>query len=141
MQKHTEGSNLSYILPRNANQAILLAEYAKDFMANGTPSQAVYDRVKLFHNDAFLCGVSALAQHTNAPHVLRNEALSYVALLGEQKELRVKGFCKVFGSDKLCIAEKAIAANCSAVREWDSNGTVFGFRSGKDGHQAGEFGH
>merc|ERR1719463_80665 len=40
--------------------------------------------------------------------------------------------------------EKACVANCCAVREWDSNGTVFGFNEdpslGK-AHQAGEFGH
>lgn len=39
------------------------------------------------------------------------------------------------------MVEKAIVANSAAVREWDSNGTVFGFREGRDGHQAGEFGH
>lgn len=36
---------------------------------------------------------------------------------------------------------KAIATNCSAVREWDSNGTVFGFRKNYPTFQAGEFGH
>lgn len=36
---------------------------------------------------------------------------------------------------------QAVAANCSAVREWDSNGTVFGFNDKLPGHQAGEFGH
>ena len=39
---------------------------------------------------------------------------------------------------------EACVANCCAVREWDSNGTVFGFNEdpslGK-AHQAGEFGH
>lgn len=34
-----------------------------------------------------------------------------------------------------------MVANCSAVREWDSNGTLFGYRSGCKGFQAGEFGH
>lgn len=29
----------------------------------------------------------------------------------------------------------------SAVREWDANGTVFGFDSSMEGHNAGEFGH
>ena len=32
-------------------------------------------------------------------------------------------------------------ANCSAVREWDANGTVFGYNSMIKGHDAGEFGH
>jgi 2-methylcitrate dehydratase len=40
----------------------------------------------------------------------------------------------------LVPVEKAIVSNCSAVREWDSNGTVFGY-SAEKGRQAGEFGH
>jgi len=32
-------------------------------------------------------------------------------------------------------------ANSNAVREWDSNGTVFGFNPNIPGHDAGEFGH
>merc|ERR1712176_1073652 len=40
-----------------------------------------------------------------------------------------------------CAPEKCIAANSSAVREWDSNGTVFGFNPNIPGHTAGEFGH
>ena len=38
-------------------------------------------------------------------------------------------------------AEKAVVANVSAVREWDSNGTVFGYDKDLEGHRAGEFGH
>ena len=48
---------------------------------------------------------------------------------------------KVFGSKVWCHSEKAIAANCAAVREWDSNGTVFGYNPNLEGHQAGEYGH
>jgi 2-methylcitrate dehydratase len=47
----------------------------------------------------------------------------------------------VFGSTAQCAPEKAILANASAVREWDSNGTVFGYNSANPKHQAGEFGH
>lgn len=36
-----------------------------------------------------------------------------------------------FGESEARDYLKTIAANCSAVREWDSNGTVFGFREGK----------
>ncbi len=36
--------------------------------------------------------------------------------------------------------EKAVVANCSAVREWDANGTNFGYDPAR-GHTAGEFGH
>ena len=35
---------------------------------------------------------------------------------------------------------RSIVANCSAVREWDSNGTNFGYNPAL-GHTAGEFGH
>merc|ERR1719373_599644 len=43
--------------------------------------------------------------------------------------------------NKMVQPEKAIVANASAVREWDSNGTVFGYNPSIPGHQAGEFGH
>lgn len=42
----------------------------------------------------------------------------------------------MFGSDKLVLLEKAVAANSAAVREWDSNGTVFGYANDKT-RQAG----
>jgi 2-methylcitrate dehydratase len=130
----------NYIIPRNSNQALELAKYAKEFMQNGQPSQAVYERVKLFHNDAVLCGISAIAQHTNAPTVFRKEAVAY-GLPNTDVNSRLAGYARIFGSDKLTLAEKAIVSNCSAVREWDSNGTVFGYRSENKSHQAGEFGH
>merc|ERR1719333_197452 len=78
-----------------------------------------------------MCGISALALKTNAPTVLREEALTYPDGKG----------ATVFGSSARCAPEKAIAANASAVREWDSNGTVFGFNPKIPGHTAGEFGH
>ena len=117
-------------LPRNTNQALGIAEYAIDFMKNGAPSAAVLDRTSLFHADACLCGLSALAMNTNAPKVLREEALGYPA----------SGGATVFGDATSVSPEKAILANCSAVREWDSNGTNFGYRP-ELGHVAGEFGH
>ena len=46
----------------------------------------------------------------------------------------------MFGSKTLVAPEKAIAANSAAVREWDSNGTNFGYNPKLD-HSAGEFGH
>ena len=48
---------------------------------------------------------------------------------------------KCLGSKVWCYSEKAIAANVSAVREWDSNGTVFGYNTEIPGNTAGEFGH
>jgi len=71
-----------------------------------------------------LCGLSALALKCNAPHVLRNEALESTSR-NTKRDL-----AKVFGNHQLVPVEKAIAANSSAVREWDSNGTVFGYATG-----------
>ena len=123
-------STSSRVLARNTNQALGIGQYAIDFLREGKPSQAVLDRTTLFHTDAVLCGVSALALGTNAPVLLRKEALSY----------RDKNGVPVFGGDKLVAPEKAIVANCAAVREWDSNGTNFGYRPELK-HTAGEFGH
>jgi 2-methylcitrate dehydratase len=120
-------------LPRNSNQALGIGQFAVDFVSGALgegPSEAVLQRTRLFHTDAVLCGASALALRTNAPTILRNEALDY----------RDPGGATVFGSREKVKAEKAIVANSSAVREWDSNGTNFGYRP-ELGHTAGEFGH
>ena len=121
------------VLGRNTNQALGIGQFAIDFLA-GTlgpgPSQSVLDRTKAFHTDSLLCGASALALATNAPTILRAEALDYPCENG----------ATVLGSTARCKAEKAIAANSSAVREWDSNGTNFGYNPAL-GHLAGEFGH
>lgn len=126
----------SVTLSANSNQALGIGQFAIDFM-NGSlgdgPSQKVLDRVRLFHTDSVLCGISALALGTNAPTVLRNEALTYRAENPEHAAM-------VFGSNQGVMPEKAVVANSSAVREWDSNGTNFGFRP-ELGHTAGEFGH
>lgn len=88
--------------------------------------------MKLFHTDSVVCGLSALALKTNAPSILKNEALSYGI---ETKTARHKyGYARCFGSMELVPAEKAILANASAVREWDSNGTVFGYNANIPGH-------
>lgn len=125
---------------RDCNQVLKLAEYASNFMKRGKPSQSVIERTKLFHTDSVILGVSALALRTNAPTVLKNEASLY-----EKKSTslsrKIKFYARCFGSSSLVPVEKAVLANCSAVREWDSNGTVFGFREGYPLHQAGEFGH
>lgn len=131
-------------LPADSNQARGIAEYAINFMnAAGGPSDAVLKRTALFHTDSVFCGLSALALRTNAPTVLRNEALEYAVPPGDHG----KGLgnathhgATVFGSSTRVKAEKAVLANASAVREWDSNGTNFGFNPDR-GHTAGEFGH
>ena len=122
-------------LLRNSNQALGIGEYAVAFLDSknpdvGQPDQAVLDKTMLFFTDSILCGLSALALGTNAPRVLREEAMAYPSTNG----------VPVLGSTDPVAPEKAILANCSAVREWDSNGTNFGFRP-ELGHTAGEFGH
>lgn len=119
-------------LGRNTNQALGIGQYACDFMAAriGEPTDGVLRRTTMFFTDSVLCGLSALACRTNAPTVLREEALSYPDPCG----------ARCFGSMERVSPEKAVVANVSAVREWDSNGTNFGFNP-RLGHTAGEFGH
>ena len=134
-------------LPANSNQAAGLAEYAIDFMQqdNSKISESVYDRTRLFHTDSVLCGVSAIALRTNAPNLLRREAIKQYCVhnTGDTKlgDADYQYVSKCLGSKIWSHSEKAIAANTSAVREWDSNGTVFGYNPNIPGHDAGEFGH
>ncbi|MEO1584393.1 MAG: MmgE/PrpD family protein [Planctomycetota bacterium] len=130
-------------LPADTNQALGIAAYAIEFMKAGKPDQAVLDKTTLFNTDAAICGLSALALGTNAPTILRNEALQYATPDGDLGP--GLGNCKhhgatVFGSQQRVKSEKAILANCAAVREWDSNGTNFGYDPER-GNTAGEFGH
>lgn len=129
------------LIKRDDNQAIELGKYAINFMRRGSPSEKVIERVKLFHTDSVVCGLSALALKTNAPSVLKAEALTYEKKTASTGLRTKSGYARCLGSKALVLAEKAICANSSAVREWDSNGTVFGFNENIPGHQAGEFGH
>ena len=121
-------------LPRDSNQARGLARYALDFLAGkfGPPGAAALARTEQFHTDSVACAVSALAEGANAPCLLREEALSYPC------DARYGAVC--FGSDLFVQPEKAVVANCSAVRELDSNGTNFGYNP-RTGAARGEFGH
>lgn len=127
----TTTTETSTAMPKNTNQALGIGQFAVEFMSGvARPSKEVFDRTALFFTDAVLCGLSAVAVKTNAPSVLRDEALTYPADSG----------VTVFGSAVPVSPEKAILANCAAVREWDSNGTNFGYNP-ELGHTAGEFGH
>jgi 2-methylcitrate dehydratase len=136
-------------LPADSNQALGIATFAIDFMKQASggaePDREVLERTNLFYTDACLCGVSALALGTNAPTLLRKEALGYpapvsgIGTLAAGKGLKQAG-ATVFGCPQQVMPEKAIVANCAAVREWDSNGTNFGYAPQR-GHTAGEFGH
>jgi 2-methylcitrate dehydratase len=146
------------ILPADSNQALGIGQFAVDFMSDepgkrGEPDPSVLTRTNMFNTDAVICGVSAIALGTNAPSILREEALQYrVSALGEaaadtavvaghtHKHLQRLG-APVFGSSVDVAVEKAIAANAAAVREWDSNGTNFGYSEERPQHRAGEFGH
>jgi len=69
----------SVTLCRTSNQARELGQFAIDFMAGKfpLPDEIVFERLSLFHLDSVCCAASALALKTNAPTVLRNEALCY----------------------------------------------------------------
>ncbi len=129
-------SSTNVTLSRDSNQARGIGQFAIDFMAGRLgpgPDKDVLDRAELFHTDAVICGLSALALRTNAPTILRAEALEYPVT-------RPADGATVFGSPFRVQPEKAVLANASAVREWDSNGTNFGYNPAL-GHTAGEFGH
>ena len=75
-------SNAETVLYRNTNQANGLGHYAINFLAqdNSAISSEVYDRARLFHTDSIICGASAIAMRTNAPMVLRHEAIDLYSL-------------------------------------------------------------
>lgn len=122
-------------LPRDSNQARGLAQYALDFLAArlGSPGERALAMVERFFLDSIGCAVSALACGTNAPRVLRSEALEY-----RSPDASRGAFC--LGSRVPVMPEKAVLANVSAAREWDANGTNFGYHPER-GHTRGEFGH
>jgi 2-methylcitrate dehydratase len=119
-------------LSRRDNQARGIGQYAVDFLAGrlGQPDDAVLQRVEQFHLDSVACGVAALATGMKAPTLLRAEALAYPD----------KNGVPCLGSQQPVAPEKAVVANCSAVRELDANGTNFGYNP-RTGHCRGEFGH
>src|SRR5437588_12726217 len=99
-------------LSRRENQARRLGQYAIDFLAGrlGQPDDAVLAKVEQFHLDSVACAVAALGTGTNAPRLLREEALQYPDSAG----------APCFGSQQLVAPEKAGVANVSAVREVDA---------------------
>ncbi len=120
------------ILTRNSNQALGIGCFAKDFISGrlGNPSKAVLEKTTLFFTDSLLCAISAIALKTNAPSLFRKEAKDYPQAKG----------VPLFGDSATLAVEKAILSNCVAVREWDANGTNFGYNPSL-GHIEGEFGH
>lgn len=119
----------------DTNQTRGIAQYALDMVGRRYPgpSDRVLNRTDQFHLDSIACGISALAAGANAPTVLRREALEYTVA-------DAKNGVPMFGSTIWVAPEKAVLACSSAVREWDSNGTNFGYNPER-GATAGEFGH
>jgi hypothetical protein len=66
----------------NTNQAQGLAEFAIEFLEQDSKKidERVYNRTRLFHTDSVLCGLSALALRTNAPNILRREAIKQYSI-------------------------------------------------------------
>jgi len=131
----TTSTDTTITLPADSNQAEGIARFAIDFMngAIGEPSEKALRQTERFFADATMAGVSAVALNTNAPRVLREEAMDYPVKQGQRG-------ATLLGSGAHLKPEKAIVANASAVREWDTNGTNFGYNPDL-GHTAGEFGH
>jgi 2-methylcitrate dehydratase len=123
-------------LPSDTNQTRGIAQYAIEFVRGkfaDQPSECVWRTLEQFHVDSVGCGVSALALGCSAPVLLREEALRY-------REANSNRGPTCFGSALAVKPEKAVVANSSAVREWDSNGTNFGYDP-LHNRTAGEFGH
>ena len=92
-------------------------------------------KTEQFHLDSVACGVSALA--------LRGECADGAAARGagvSRRASRLTAGVPMFGSTVRVAPEKAVLACSSAVREWDANGTNFGYNPAR-GATAGEFGH
>ncbi|MCH7726141.1 MAG: MmgE/PrpD family protein [Planctomycetes bacterium] len=111
-----------------------MGQYAINFVSGkyDAPDEVVFDKVVQFHLDSVACAIAALGCGMNAPRVLREEALSY--------QCRGEPGATCFGSHIFVSPEKAVLANCSAVRELDANGTNFGYNP-RTGNCRGEFGH
>ena len=118
-------------LLKSTNQALGIGTFACDFIKKPISfiDQDVLEKTVLFFTDSVLCGASALSMQTNAPTILQNEALMFPDENG----------ASLIGGKRV-NPQKMILATCSAVREWDSNGTNFGYNP-KLNHTAGEFGH
>ena len=121
-------------LRRDENQARGLGQYAIDFLAHkfAPPGREALERIEQFHLDSVACGVSALACGAGRRGCCGPRRSTTASASSRA------AFC--FGSRMAVKSEKAVLANSSAVREWDANGTNFGFNPAR-GATRGEFGH
>ena len=72
IRRYFSGTSGALLLKKSENQALELGKYSIKFLKEGNPGPKVIERVKMFHTDSVICGLSALALKCNAPHVLRN---------------------------------------------------------------------
>ena len=122
------------LLPASSNQARGLGEYCHDFLFNQKNIlPETFDLIERFHVDSVGCAISAIHHRANACTLLRHEAMQT-----RPEGTSSGGFC--FGASTPVNITKCVLANVSAVREWDSNGTNFGYDK-ETGRMAGEFGH
>jgi len=135
------------VLPCDTNQALGIGRYAIDFIEGKfpPPPPAVVARLEQFYADSVACAVAALALKLPAPSLLREEALEHpasgtAASASTSASTSAPGGACCFGDPQPVLPGKAVAANCSAVRELDSNGTNFGYNP-RTGYTRGEFGH
>ncbi len=123
------------------NVAEGIAQWVIDFLKMGNPDQEVIDRTVLFRQDALACGLSALALGCNAPKVLRNAAMmQQVDRTATIPGTNILIGAPMYGARYRFYGPAAARAGTSADREWDSNGTNFGYDPERN-NIAGEFGH
>ncbi len=120
-------------LARDTNQALGIGEYAVDFM--GGCIGAARSRRPRSHGAVLHRQRSLRTLRPRAGHECADRPAERGPLLR-----RTRTGVPVFGARTLVAPGEGVVANCSAVREWDSNGTNFGYNPAL-GHTAGEFGH
>ena len=108
-------------LSKESNQALDLGKFAIEFLREGLGNIDidVVSKAKLLHADSVLCAVSALAQKTIPPSLLKAESMELSRVSRGRRAIPGYSFC--FGSIKQGPTELAVAANCTAAREWNSS--------------------
>ena len=128
-------SNQFAVLARDTNQARGIAQYALDMVSglHPGPSDAVLKKVEQFHLDSVACGVAPW-------RAARMRRRCCGARRWSIARATRPTACRCSAARVRVAPEKAVLACSSAVREWDANGTNFGYNPAR-GATAGEFGH
>ncbi len=122
-------------LPRDENQARGIGQYAIDFLAGkfAGPSASFSRWSSSF---IWIASPAAFRRWPAAP----THRACCAAKRWSIACPTAAPACRCFGSRVRVMPEKAVVANSSAVREWDANGTNFGYNPAR-GATRGEFGH